>query len=453
MLVDTATLMLAAVLSAGCACVERLKVQELSAELRSRSIERSGPTMQAAAEGELLFVPAATAESSVEHLVAGRCGILLIDLPCLRGDVHLLLTRLHAQFPGVVLMAAGRREDEAAAASLLTSGIVYRYAHKPLSPGRARQFIAASVRRYHELNEREQFGLATVREMARVQVWQGLFQHSVLIVGGAAALVSAALIAFAVRHALQSDEIVAPPAAVSAAPSPAKSQLVAPSDDGRPVAIAPPARVDILLREAHRMVEVGRLNDATQTVRAAAALALDDVRVAIVATTIGQQLLTRTNVAISENNFDAAARRLEAAQSLDREFNLALPDVASTRHALEQAREATVQREIEEMLEVARARRQAGDLLTPDGTSAFEQLQLAMKRAPRDAAVQAEAQTLAFALLQAAERAYDTEQFIAAEAFLDRAEELVPSMSAVRELREQLASRVRQPIPPESHEH
>jgi hypothetical protein len=48
-LVDTATLMLAAVLSAGCACVERLKAQELSAELRSRSIERSGPTMQAAA--------------------------------------------------------------------------------------------------------------------------------------------------------------------------------------------------------------------------------------------------------------------------------------------------------------------------------------------------------------------------------------------------------------------
>jgi DNA-binding response OmpR family regulator len=140
-------------------------------------------TMQAAAEGELLFIPVATAESSVEQLVSGRCGILLIDLPCLRGEVQLLLTRLHAQFPGVVLMVAGRREDEAAVASLLTSGIVYRYAHKPLSPGRARQFIAASVRRYHELNEREQFGLATVREMARVQVWQRLFQHSVRIVG------------------------------------------------------------------------------------------------------------------------------------------------------------------------------------------------------------------------------------------------------------------------------
>lgn len=404
-------------------------------------------TMQTAAEGELLFIPVATAESSVEHLVAGRCGILLVDLPCLRGDVHLLLTRLHAQFPGVVLMAAGRREDEAAAASLLTSGIVYRYAHKPLSPGRARQFMAASVRRYHELNEREQFGMATVREMARVQVWQGLFQHSVRIVGGAAALVSAALVALAVRHALQFDEPVAPPAAVSAALPAAKSQLAAPSKDGRPVAIVPVSRVDTLLREAHRMVEVGRLNDATQTVRAAAALAPDDVRVAIVATTIGQQLLTRTNVAISEHNFDAAARRLEAAQSLDREFNLALPDLALTRHALEQARESSLQREIEEMLEVARVRRQAGDLLTPDGASAFDQLQLAMRRAPHDPAVQAEEQALAFALLQAAERAYGTEQFIAAEAFLDRAEELVPAMTAARELREQLTSRLRHPAP------
>jgi hypothetical protein len=403
-------------------------------------------TTQTAAEGELLFVPVETAESSVEHLVAGRCGILLIDLPCLRGDVHLLLTRLHAQFPGVVLMAAGRREDEAAAASLLTSGIVYRYAHKPLSPGRARQFIAASVRRYHELNEREQFGLATVREMARVQIWQGLFQHSVRIVGGAAALVSAALIALAVRHALQSDEPVAPPSAVSTALSTAKPQVAAPSEEGRPVVIAPAARVDILLREAHRMVEVGRLNDATQTVRAAAALAPDDVRVAIVATTIGQQLLTRTNVAISENNFDAAARRLEATTSLDREFNLALPDLAATRHAFEQARESSLQREIEEMLEVARVRREAGDLLTPDGASAFDQLQVAMTRAPRDTAVQAEAQALAFALLQAAERAYATEQFIAAEAFLDRTEELVPAMTAARELRQQLASRLRQPI-------
>lgn len=194
------------------------------------------------------------------------------------------------------------------------------------------------------------------------------------------------------------------------------------------------------------MVEVGRLNDATRTLRAAAALAPDDVRVAIIATMIGQQLLTRSNVAISENQFEVAARRLDAAQSLDREFNLALPDLASTRHALEQARESTLRREIEEMLEVARVRRQAGDLLTPDGTSAFEQLQLAMTRAPGDAAVQAEAQALAFALLQAAERAYDTEQFIAAEAFLDRAEKLVPGMAAARELRQQMASRVRQPL-------
>lgn len=407
--------------------------------------------MQSVASGDLLVSAVASAEGVVESLVAGRCGILLVDLLCLRGDVAGLLSRLNAQFPGLVLMAAGRREDQGAVAQLIAAGVIYRYVHKPLSPGRAQQFLQAALRRHRELNEREPFGLATVRELVRVQLWERMFRHSVRIVGVAAGVVVTALIVSTVWNALDDDRQPAmpSPSLVATPEPPAKPRQASRTE---PLRSAPAETADAssdgLLREAQQLIELGRLNDATRVVRRAGAKAPDDARVAIVATTIGERLLMRANVAIGEHSFALAERRLEAARQLDHEFNLGLPDLQATQGALVQSRAAAEKDALHTVLQAARAHREAGDLLAPAGANAYEELQRARTLAPDDEDVRAEAQALAFALLNRASQALDEHRSDEAERFLRRADELVPDMSAARELRRKLQSEAAAASPP-----
>ena len=93
---------------------------------------------------------ARSAEESVELLLGGRCGVLVIDLGTVATDRKSLIEQIVAQFPDVVVVAAGRREDEALVASLISDGLIYRYMHKPLSAKRAGMFLGASMRQHVE---------------------------------------------------------------------------------------------------------------------------------------------------------------------------------------------------------------------------------------------------------------------------------------------------------------
>ena len=52
------------------------------------------------------------------------------------------------------MVVAGSREAETALARAISDGTVYRFIHKPMSPGRARLFADAAVRRYAEQRKR-----------------------------------------------------------------------------------------------------------------------------------------------------------------------------------------------------------------------------------------------------------------------------------------------------------
>lgn len=112
---------------------------------------------------------APSADSAVDHLVGGRCDVLVVDLGSLRGDVAGLIVRLQAQFPELIVMATGRREEEGAVGTLISSGRIYRFLHKPVSPPRATQFLNAATRRYNELRDVQPVALQTVRMIARKQ--------------------------------------------------------------------------------------------------------------------------------------------------------------------------------------------------------------------------------------------------------------------------------------------
>ncbi|MCJ7450988.1 MAG: TonB family protein [Steroidobacteraceae bacterium] len=96
---------------------------------------------------------ARSAEESVDLLLTGRCGVLLVDMAAVSTMPATLITEIVAQFPDVVVVVAGRLEDEALLAGLISSGCVYRFMHKPLTAKRAGMFLNAAVRRHVELRE------------------------------------------------------------------------------------------------------------------------------------------------------------------------------------------------------------------------------------------------------------------------------------------------------------
>ena len=89
---------------------------------------------------------ARSAEESVELLLTGRCGVLLIDMAVLSTQPATLVEQIVERFPHVVIVVAGRRDDVALLARLISDGLVYRFMHKPLSPKRAGMFLNAAIR-------------------------------------------------------------------------------------------------------------------------------------------------------------------------------------------------------------------------------------------------------------------------------------------------------------------
>ena len=118
-------------------------------------------TLREAGGPEHAIWHAPSADSAVDLLVGGRCSILIADLGALRGDAAALLDRLHAQFPELILMATGRRDEEHSVAMLVSDQRIYRFLHKPVSPARANLFLSAATRRYNELRSAVPIDLIT----------------------------------------------------------------------------------------------------------------------------------------------------------------------------------------------------------------------------------------------------------------------------------------------------
>lgn len=90
---------------------------------------------------------AATALALADELLEERPGALVFDLGALDASAVTVLRHIASQFPDVPLVAVGSREDEARVASLISSGLVYRFLHRPVSIARAHALIAAALRR------------------------------------------------------------------------------------------------------------------------------------------------------------------------------------------------------------------------------------------------------------------------------------------------------------------
>lgn len=91
-----------------------------------------------------------SADKVGDLLLAGQVGILVLDVQSPSETASAFVARIKDQFPDLVVVVAGNREAEAALAKLISDGTVYRFIHKPMSPGRAKLFADAAVRKFKE---------------------------------------------------------------------------------------------------------------------------------------------------------------------------------------------------------------------------------------------------------------------------------------------------------------
>jgi TonB family protein len=79
-----------------------------------------------------------------------KVGVLVTDAAMVGSDVESLTQRLRKTTPRLVAIVAGRRDDGDMLMDLINRGHVYRFLLKPVSPGRARLAIEASVKHHLE---------------------------------------------------------------------------------------------------------------------------------------------------------------------------------------------------------------------------------------------------------------------------------------------------------------
>ncbi|MGH7129806.1 MAG: hypothetical protein ACREIV_14650, partial [Planctomycetaceae bacterium] len=82
-----------------------------------------------------------------------KVGVLVTDAAMVGSNIEAITERLRKDAPRLVAVVAGRRDDGELLMDLINRGQVYRFLLKPVSPGRARLAIEASVKHHLEAGD------------------------------------------------------------------------------------------------------------------------------------------------------------------------------------------------------------------------------------------------------------------------------------------------------------
>ncbi|HUQ11557.1 MAG TPA: TonB family protein [Steroidobacteraceae bacterium] len=86
------------------------------------------------------------------HLNSRRVSAALLDSMFIEGDLAGMAERLRSTWPDLVLVVVGTAEEQSKVAAQITSGVVYRFLHRPVSAPRVRLFVDAALRRHEVEN-------------------------------------------------------------------------------------------------------------------------------------------------------------------------------------------------------------------------------------------------------------------------------------------------------------
>jgi TonB family protein len=349
-----------------------------------------------------------SADKVCDLLLAGQVGILVLDVQALAEDVSVFVAQIKRQFPDLVLVVAGSREAETLLANLISAGTVYRFIHKPMSPGRAKLFAEAAVRKYVEQRKRVPAAPRGANAGADKQR---------LLKVAAAALLVAGIAVWALYHRSVHD---APPRAAAvdnSAPESslahadaalAANRLTAPNDDNA---------LDLYLQALAR-------NPAD----AAARTGLAEVQ---------ERLWSKAESALLEERLDEAATAIDTARKAGVDGGRIALLTARLAKSRERLRTATARPRTPddtrpeagadtgrraELLGLAEARIREGRLIDLENDSARFYIREALRIDPASNAVQAARQSLAAALLASARADLERHDFEHASRLLDAAD-------------------------------
>lgn len=265
-----------------------------------------------AERGTLILV--ATAEAFAEQLVIHAGAIGILDLSLVPGSGLPFIARLHAQFPGLVLVALGTARDQSTLAPLVTDGRVCRFAGKPISTERLGLFLDATLRRRTTI----------ARAMESVPAASSALPRG----GRIAALALLLVVGTGTLMWLSGTDSATPRAAAPAQVSePAASPLPPVAIPTVTPNVPPLVTLEDAIAEAHedvliaqRLMQAGFLIDPPQNsarlhIEAAARLAPDDPEVRRTARALSERLEEATRDALLARDVTAAEYWIEAARS------------------------------------------------------------------------------------------------------------------------------------------
>jgi TonB family protein len=340
-------------------------------------------------------------------LLAGEVGILVLDVQALAEGPSTFIGQIKRQFPDLVVVVAGNRDAEISLAGLISAGTVYRFIHKPMSPGRAKLFADAAVKRYDEQRRRTAAGPPTRASSRSNSGW---------LTGGAiGAFVIIAAIAWVVHRAGETDMVAPSPAGFANAPQPESPILAAAA-----TALA-----------ANRLIEPAGDNALELYLRAQANNPADPAARAGVAE-VRERLLARAENALLEERLDEAAAAIETARKSGVESGriaFLTAQLAKSRERVKAAQAAARARsaplgaedKLSPLLELAAQRLRDAQVIEPDKDSALFYVHEALRLDPESAAAHQAEQTLAARLLAEGRAAIDRRDFTHAARWLEAA--------------------------------
>jgi TonB family protein len=347
-----------------------------------------------------------SADKVCDLLLAGQVGILVLDVQALAEDVSVFVAQIKRQFPDLVLVVAGSRETENLLANLISAGTVYRFIHKPMSPGRAKLFAEAAVRKYVEQRKRVPAAAPGAGNQRLLKV-------------AAAALLAAGIAVWALYHRMSVHD--APPRAAAVDNSAPESSLVARADAAlaanRLTAPNDDNALDLYLQALAR-------NPAD----AAARTGLAEVQ---------ERLWTKAENALLEERLDEAATAIDTARKAGVDGGRIALLTARLAKSRERLRTATARSRTPddtrpetsagagrraELLGLAETRIKEGHLIDSDNDSARFYIREALRIDPASNAVQAARQSLAAALLAGVRADLERHDFEHASRLLDAAD-------------------------------
>jgi TonB family protein len=342
-------------------------------------------------------------------LVAGEVGIVVIDVKALHEAASVFISQIKRQFPDLVIVVAGSRDDEMALAGLISAGIVYRFIHKPMSPARAKLFVEAAIRKYEEQRRRAAESPQTNRSSSGGRVWW------------LGAAVGALGLAAGVAYVLQrngAEDVSPAPARGAAKSSSAESPLL--------------ARAAAALAANHLTDPAG--DNALELYLAVQARNPSDANARAGLAEVHERLLARAENALLEERLDEAAAAIETARKSGVESGRIAFLSAQLAKSRDQSKAAQVQAQAQSraraepkadedkltpILNLAGQRMSDGRLLEPERDSARYYVLEALRLQSDNAAAQDGKRLLAARLLADANGAIDRRDFARATALIN----------------------------------